>query len=103
MADAASAKLLPTLLVSADEYCAERKVPKPAAKAAKEITSGFRACIPAQGAGSIANIINAGWECYIELTKSGSGLGGSDGEFEILNNLIFKSLEVLEYEMKVAE
>jgi hypothetical protein len=103
MADEASAKLSPALLDSAEEYCAQRKVPMPAAEVSREIASRFRACVPAQGAGSMANIINAGWELYIEMAKSRSGLESNDGEFEILNNLMFKSLEVLEYEMKVAK
>jgi hypothetical protein len=103
MADAASATLLPTLLQRAEDYCERRKVPKPAPEIAREIAMGFRACVPAQGARHMANIINAGWEVYMELVGSELALDAKDGEFEILNNLMFKSLEVLEYEMKVTK
>ena len=64
-----------------------------------EILNMFQAGVPAKAPGSLANILNAGWDYVIcERAKSGPR---SRPLFDWISELIFKTIEVFEYERRI--
>jgi hypothetical protein len=76
---------------------ARTMLPDPSSEA--EILKMFHAGIPAKSPGSLANIINAGWEFV--LTEKSSRSTQHRPVFEWISELMFKTIEVFEYERRV--
>jgi hypothetical protein len=89
------------MLTRAGDYCAERQAPSVDRETADIIAQDFARYFPAQDASYLGNIINAGWRTYKAFSDFAPEIEDRDRAYDILNNLIFKSLEVLEYETKV--
>ena len=101
MADTASIELFPSVLTSAKEYCQGRPVAEVSPDIVAFIETAFYNYTPAENARCFGNIISAAWKVYKHFDNFASEIEDRKEAFEILNNLSYKSLEVLEYETKV--
>lgn len=63
-----------------------------------EANKFFELLVPASGAGSLANIINAGWIAYNNKNLWSDNIEIQRDKNNILYDLVLKSIEVLEYE-----
>lgn len=93
MADKSAEKLIDALKDEALKLIYEAKVALPTAADRDGIAKRLRAGIPAQTTKCIADIVNAGWSRRLELEDDRD-------KIENLNDLILKSIEVLEYVTK---
>jgi hypothetical protein len=64
-----------------------------------EILKMFRAEVPAKGPGALSNILNAGWD-YVICERANS-VPRSRPLFDWISELIFKTIEVFEYERRI--
>ena len=88
------------MYAEADELIKSRAsamLPNPVAEA--EILKMFRLGVPAKTPGSLANILNAGWD-YV-VAERASDAPRSRPLFEWISELVFKSIEVFEYERRI--
>ena len=83
----------------AQEAIADR-APAPNVKAQETILKMFRAGIPSNQPTSLADVINAGWS-YV-VAQRGEWNERDRPLFEWVSELVFKSIEVLEYQQKSA-
>jgi hypothetical protein len=78
------------------------RIPGPEIEEVERIFSSYKNVIPAERAGSLANIVNAGWRAYLEndLWQSIEAINQSNKK-SILFDLILKNIELLEFEEKL--
>jgi hypothetical protein len=100
VADDAARSLIHLILKKAQLYCDEKRVPVVDKEVVEVIVEDFAKIIPGQNTVYLGNIVDAGWLVYKEFQNFVPEVGNRDRVYDILNNLVFKSLEVLEYERK---
>jgi hypothetical protein len=92
----AARRLLPNLLDLVRKECETAGLPLPDAWHAKEVYKRFCSRVPAERTRrrGMGDIINGGWMAFLDAQL----WRGSDRKFENINQLVFKSLEVMEFE-----
>jgi len=103
-ADTVSASLVPDIIALVQDFADSKGVPKRDSKNVSEINDGFYRVIPTAKQHSLANILNAGWHCYVEpeLWKKISQIKQIERD-KILKDLMLKSMEVSETFERVGE
>ncbi len=99
VADETCATLIDELIDKVKDICRERKIPKRVKYKVKELEKGFNQIVPPMEAGSLTNIINAGWKCYLNprFCKRDENIDEANRHL-ILQELVLKSFEVYEIE-----
>lgn len=95
MADLASQKMLAELMAQCASVVAESKVQLPDSSKQNEIEASFALGVPSDGNYNLADIVNAGW--VVIENKKWNESASPDARFSVLNEMIFKSIEVSEY------
>lgn len=78
------------------------KLPKPDDKSIEAIYLCFKSGIPAQNLSGLADVINAGWKAYFDDSLWKAGQMARE-RFTPLSELILKTVEVMEFEIKMRE
>lgn len=87
---------VPTIIESVTEICSS--VPVYDASAYSHIVTAFKSAVPTDRAGSLPNVLNAAWVAYKDPATFGSL--AHDKKVDYLNELVLKTIEVMEYEIK---
>lgn len=100
MADEATQEFVQELVDEVITYCEERNIPFARPDEAKKFAELLNRGRPIENATCMADIMNAGWMIHDTILdgKGRPGLG-----VEILNQLIYKSLEVFEFEYRIGK
>jgi hypothetical protein len=101
MADAAVEALAQDLVTSVENHIAATGPRLPTNAERNRIAKQFMSLSPASQAASLADIINAGWKIRLD-TSSWEAFDFDEATSRtILNDLVYKTIEVLEYETRV--
>jgi hypothetical protein len=95
--------LVPQLLRLATGICARAGLTLPSTAAARHACERFRYGIPAEGMRHLADVINAGWLAYLDDEFWEDRPRWRERKFELLNELILKSLNVMELEARTSD
>ena len=98
LADSAVAVLVPDVLAKAEEITNAADVPKVDTEKVKRSLESFRHFVPVTGAGSLVNILTAGWQVYRDPTFWQDAASQPEDRIVTLYELILKSIEVFEIE-----
>jgi hypothetical protein len=100
MADLASEALTDSLIEAVKNHVGSTKLALPKSSERDRIVKHFCALSPGSTISSLGDIVNAGWQ--IRLNWNLSDKFGFDPKvrLEILNDLVFKTMEVMEYEYR---
>ena len=103
LADGAVDSIFDQILETATRLCKQRGFAPPSEAGWKHVTKAFYSHVPASGSGTLTNIINAGWEVcrnqkFMDVLDTQERRGVAK-----LNELLLKSIEVLEIETLLQE
>ena len=98
-ADAAVARSVPALRGIAFQMLRSKKVQTNRSEAVSRVMAAFRAHVPDGEGASLAEIVTAGWK-YL---RAAGGLSSDEkrSEHDMLNELMLKSIEVSEFQLRV--
>ncbi|OJU26050.1 MAG: hypothetical protein BGN91_15870 [Nitrobacter sp. 62-13] len=103
MADAASNALATNLIVAVEAHIASTTMNLPTNAERDRIVKHFCALSPASDVKSLGDIINAGWKIRLDWDLWGDFGFNQTTKAEILNDLVFKTMEVSEFERLTAD
>jgi hypothetical protein len=95
LADAARSNLLDELVSKADSVAEAANVPERSKSKIQEIERAFRLLTPASSVGDLTNILNAAWNAFHDESYWSEI---SLDRIETLNEIVLKSIEILEFE-----
>ena len=101
IADEAARSLEDDIIKIAKDTCDAADISQPTDKERDRILSNFSIVCPAHDPGSFADIINAGWRIRTGLADFKNKQFSMEGKLEVLNDLIFKSIEVVELRQRM--
>ncbi len=92
-------RLLPDILDLVQQECCLAKLPVPDIEHAECVYRRLRSGVPAEEIRKrgVGDIINGGWMAFLDPAL----WAGNDRKFENINQLVFKSLEVMEFEERI--
>lgn len=101
ISDGVTKSLVDKLIRLVKEFASQKKVPYPRKKMADRIHKCFENLVPAFEVDNLADIINAGWKAWLDnrLWENIPSVAGR--RREVLNELILKSIEVMEFETRI--
>lgn len=102
MADAAVDRIVKELIEAVDAFCKAKALATPTKKARDAIFDKFQMLCPATGASCLGDIINAGWKVRRDFSVWNDFKLKSGAAVEILNDLVFKTVEVMEFEYRTS-
>jgi hypothetical protein len=82
---------------------ADGKIHRPVRSKSLAHLNEIRSGIPTHAPVCLGDIINAGWSYYHELQKSGQSVETLSEEIDTLNEILLKSIEVLEFRRRTLE
>jgi hypothetical protein len=85
------------------EIVTESNIQRPSPTLATRYLNEFRIGIPAHEPSCLGDIVNAGWLRYEELIKGGGSARKVSEELDHLNEMLLKTVEVLEYRKRVLQ
>lgn len=100
MADNASNAMVNSLIVAVESLVDASKMALPKASERDRILQHFHALCPPSEITTLADIINAGWKLRRDWRAWDAYGIPLEDKNDVLNDLVFKSMEVLEYEKK---
>ena len=80
-------------------YCKNAGLDLPSSEEIERISQDFKLLVPSSGAPEFVDIINAGWRCYLDDTFWEDVKIESSKRRMLLNELILKTVDVLEFEL----
>ncbi len=98
LADEAHASVVEELIEKANEIANSAKVPMRSEEKIATIIKAFEFLTPASGIGDLTNILNAAWQVFDKPPDVWQGV--VDDPVDTLTELVFKSIEVLEFEVR---
>jgi hypothetical protein len=98
MADEATDALASVLISAVETHVASTKMVLPSSAERDRIVQHFCALSPASGAKSLGDIVNAGWKIRLNWDLWSDFEFDEKTRIEILNDLVFKTMEVSEFE-----
>jgi hypothetical protein len=99
IADKATAECIGDAIAAAGKIAEQATIPLPADGEAARIQECLKAGIPAQRLKNLSEIINAGWREYLRIGAGDTRVLRSQ-KFNRLSDLIFKTIEVMEFEIR---
>ena len=102
LADDAAESMREELLVKAVSIADDAGAPKHSHDMVERIRKAFGILTPASHIGNLTNILAAAWESYYD-TDLWVGVVPSDERLATLNELVLKSIEILEFEERTKE
>jgi hypothetical protein len=102
MGDAASNALAPDLIAAVEAHIASTKMVLPNNAERDRIVKHFCALSPASNVRSLGDIVNAGWKIRLDWTMWSGFDFNAKTRVEVLNDLVFKTMEVSEFESLTA-
>jgi hypothetical protein len=103
VADASYEKITAALVSAARDLVEQKGIPLPSVAVCDRICCrDFRLLVPARGAESLANIVNAGWAASLDDDLWKEHAHVHVRKHQILNELILKSIEILEIERRTS-
>ena len=97
LADKGAQLLIPDLISKSDEICTSVNIPLEDPKKVGEILESFRLVTPGRNARYLGNILNAAWKAFHDPSLW-SDLKHLPSKEVVLNELVFKTIEVFEVE-----
>ena len=102
IADAAVSVLVPSALQEAIGFADGKGAPRKSVVHVADIGRGYRMVIPAAGKATLADLVNAGWECFHDASLWGDIMQvHQQDRHRVLYDLVLKSLEVSEYSERI--
>lgn len=98
LADSALESLIPSLLNEVNTIAQASQIDVPSVGKIQEIYDCFALLVPSSHAGSLANILNAGWRASLDDSFWKDMPHVQLRKREILNEIVLKSIEVFEIE-----
>ncbi len=96
-ADVVSAVLVPDLIKQVQDIATNRKIPQRDPGKVEEIKAGLGKVIPTTNGYHVTDILNAGWNCYVDADLWKNFLQiKEENRDRVLKDLMLKSLEVSE-------
>ncbi|MFN3152113.1 hypothetical protein [Bremerella sp.] len=99
LADQAREAITPDIIRKVNEIAVESSLPLRDDNKIEKVLTAFQLMIPASGVGDLVNILNAAWKAYNEESLWAEL---PIDRVSTLNELILKSIEILEYEERLA-
>ena len=96
--DAATAETVPRLQKEVADLAAKLDFPKLSSEATERCLGMIKGGVPAEGVGTLANIVNAGWTAYRDETAFTRHQIGDRRRIDVLNEILLKTIEVMEFE-----
>jgi hypothetical protein len=84
------------------EIIAKSNVQRPTGTLEIKHLNDFKIGIPAHQPVCLGDIVNAGWLRYTEIVRSAGSPEKVSDEFDHLNEILLKTVEVLEYRRRVS-
>ncbi len=100
LADEATKASVNDILDAAEQIATAVKLPLPDVDAANRIYACFKKGVPASKLANLADVINAGWQAYFDNDLWEPNSLALD-RFGPLNELILKTVEVMEFEIRM--
>jgi hypothetical protein len=101
MADQAVVDVIDDLIRIADSHVLSMSAPLPDSQERNRIAGHFLSLSPAPNIKTFSDIINAGWSIRLKTDLWQEHSFDETTRNRILNDLVFKTIEVLEYERRV--
>ena len=98
IADEALLSMVADLRDEARRIVAEAKVKTGSKEEKQRILKRFRSVVPAENCESLADVLNAGWQAFVEPEFWKPSVVAPDNRVEVLRDLVLKNLEVFEFE-----
>ncbi|MFN4175546.1 hypothetical protein [Phenylobacterium sp.] len=98
--DAAVAEVFPELVALALKLLHERQVPVPRSEAVDRVIAAFTQRVPDDDGATFPEIVTAGWR-YLR-SRGGLSMEADRAEYEMLGELMLKSIEVAEFRARIA-
>jgi hypothetical protein len=103
MADEAVGNLFPRVVEAIKDYCNQKTIPVPSNESRDSIAQSLANISPIDDQRNLADIINAGWKLRLGLEAWDKYDVDENRKIEMLNDLIFKCIEVSEFEIRQSE
>lgn len=101
MTDRASDAMIPAIISAVNKHVTDSKLDLPSNDERDRILLHFSALCPPSDIKTMADVINAGWKLRLDWKPWDGFDFPEDVKHDILNDLVFKTMEVLEFETKV--
>lgn len=101
IAESAVDKVVPGLWKQVDDLVSKSHLIRPAPDRSNMILDCFKMNVPAHSPKCIGDIINAGWDYYMELETEALPFNEFSDSVDTLNEMMLKTVEVLEFNRKV--
>lgn len=92
-----------TQISAVNKHVTDSKLDLPSNEERDRILLHFSALCPPSDIKTMADVINAGWKLRLDWKPWDGFEFDEDVKHDILNDLVFKSMEVLEFETKVGK
>lgn len=103
ISDTATDAIVPHLINEVIHFSENAGIPKPSLEGRKSIQNSFKLVMPSNSPSSFVDIIGAAWDAYLAFNFWDLGLVSRERKFEVLNELTLKTIEVLEFNIRVRE
>lgn len=100
MADLSSQALTPDLIKAVKDLVDASGLPLPSKDERDRIVKQFCALSPASSTKALGDIVNAGWKLRLDWQLWSKFNFNSQARVDVLNDLVFKTMEVMEFEAK---
>lgn len=103
MADDASNGIMPEIISAVTGHISSAQVTLPSDSERDRIVKHFCALSPASEIQSMGDIVNAGWHIRLDWSAWDKFNFKAEVRHDVLNDLVFKTMEVMEFEYRTAE
>lgn len=103
IADEALLSIVADLREEARRVVAEAEVKTGSKEEMQRILKRFGLVVPAENCESLADVLNAGWQVFVDPKFWKPSVVGPDNKVEVLKDLVLKNLEVWEFEQVLKE
>jgi len=102
MADEASNSMINELITAIENHVAQSDLTLPSNEERDRLVKHFCALSPGLSIKSLGDIVNAGWHIRLNWSLWDKFRFEPETKYEILNDLVFKTMEVMEFESRTA-
>ena len=105
IADSVTDEIVPEIISEVQSYLSSKQVSPPEPNSWKKVSAAFNSFVPAENLSGLPDIINAGWDAYLNLDFLSSdnhspppSKSQDKRRLVFINELVLKTIEVLEIE-----
>jgi hypothetical protein len=103
VADTVLIDYFPVLEKKVKRLCEKSEIEVPKPDSWRNICAAFRQSVPASKLTGLPEIINAAWEVYLDAKFAPKEICGNKPRRDVLNEMVFKTIEILEIDTTLRE